>query len=59
MQLIEYKTEEVIHTKYTALDVAIGVLEEQKRRGKEEFNINELQEYVSRCQILQMYVRVK
>ena len=55
MQLIEYNTDEIIHTKYTALDIAIGVLEEQKRRGKEEFNINELQEYVSRCQILQMY----
>ena len=34
MQLIEYNADEIIHTKYTALDVAIGVLEEQKRRGK-------------------------
>lgn len=55
MQLIEYNADEIIHTKYTALDIAIGVLEEQKRRGKKDFDISELQEYVSRCQILQMY----
>lgn len=55
MQLIEYKTEEVIHTKYTALDIAIGVLEELKQRGKDKFNVYQLQKYVSRCQVLQMY----
>lgn len=55
MQLIEYKTEEVIHTKYTALDIAIGALEELRQRGKDKFNIYQLQEYVSRCQVLQMY----
>lgn len=55
MQLIEYKTEEVIHTKYTALDIAIGVLEELRQRGKDKFNVYQLQEYISRCQVLQMY----
>lgn len=55
MQLIEYKTDEIMHTKYTALDIAIGVLEELKQRGEDKFNVYQLQEYVSRCQVLQMY----